>query len=104
MEALEEARRRIEELTMFKTHIISELQERPEDSQPTEKDIQVIALKAELASAKLQQNRLVQENKKLRESVDQEQFRDRLNSNPTAILKKALENSENGQSAGSEDE
>lgn len=46
--ALLEANRRIEELTMFKNHIINEMSGREDDSPPSPRDVKIIALEAEL--------------------------------------------------------
>jgi len=46
--ALLEANRRIEELKMFKNHIINEMSGRQEDSPPSPRDVKIIALEAEL--------------------------------------------------------
>ncbi|XP_020626776.1 EVI5-like protein [Orbicella faveolata] len=46
--ALLEANRRIEELTMFKNHIINEMSGRQDDSPPSPRDVKIIALEAEL--------------------------------------------------------
>lgn len=46
--ALLEANRRIEELKMFKNHIINEMSGRQEDSPPSPGDVKIIALEAEL--------------------------------------------------------
>ncbi|XP_028518701.1 EVI5-like protein [Exaiptasia diaphana] len=46
--ALAEANKRIEELTMFKTHILSELSKRESTERPSHRDMKIIAMQAEI--------------------------------------------------------
>lgn len=50
--ALLEANRRIEELMMFKNHIITEMGKRSDDTPPSPRDVKIIALEAELEEYK----------------------------------------------------
>lgn len=50
--ALLEANRRIEELVMFKNHIITEMGGRKDDTPPSPRDLKIIALEAELEEYK----------------------------------------------------
>lgn len=50
--ALLEANRRIEELMMFKNHIITEMGKRSDDTPPSPQDVKIIALEAELEEYK----------------------------------------------------
>ncbi|XP_022788464.1 EVI5-like protein isoform X2 [Stylophora pistillata] len=55
--ALLEANRRIEELSMFKSHIINEMSGRQDASPPSPRDVKIIALEAELEEYKKRESK-----------------------------------------------